>query len=397
LILWGGIWFMNSVFLGVTLCFVFYGCQKLNPLLKEKADSYSSDRSDGDNEIINNHGNGKTKNLLSKDSLPSPNFPNSDHPLIPEYIKIRYGDSEKVSLEDWENLVDSDRVENLLLNGSILWRKTKISIKEMGATDGNGKKKVIFLCKIFQGGKYVRAQLKIPQRYFNDWRYELMAYRLGRKLGFILPPTVLRRLKKVDFKRIIPPVSDEILQLIEWKKRGGLWVEGTLRYWVETLKPGVIGGRKGDEEYILKIAKSLHPLNRKELITVTPVYLEIGRMIVFDYIINNNDRPGNLGTFILPNGEEKLILFDHGLSFGKEKGSQGRSKAFFDLMEMMPQDLTEKLKNLTKEELKNILFSDIGEKMDEDESHLTEIMKRRDIVIQKAERLSLKYGNEAFY
>jgi len=317
-----------------------------------------------------------------------------DVPPVPGYAGEP--NRKQASLQEWEDIVNSEETEKFLLEGKVLWGRTRAKVKTLHRL-GEDARRVLFLCEITNGEINFKAQLKVSQQNYHEWKSEINAYKIGKRIGLVLPPVVLRCFPRTSFNRLGKPLSKEDIDLIYWSGKTSGSARGSLRYWVESLNSRTIGGKVADKDYLFEIAQALHPGNREELDKYYPVYLEMGRAFLFDYLTYNNDRARNMGTLVLPDGSEKLILIDQGLAFGVEGKKKKSSFLFFNTMKMLPSDVIDHLKTLTEGELDQIVGSGSQKKVELSPKVISQIWERRGRIIEKAEELEGLYGHLALY
>lgn len=315
-------------------------------------------------------------------------------PPIPETVKNP--DPVVATPQEWESLTRKDETEAILREGNILWAKVKVKVRTYPWLSADAKR-IIFMGTVKKGEASLPVQIKVPEQIHQEWKGEILAYRVGKKLGLLVPPAVLRPFNPGDFKRIHFPEGEEDTALVKWEPAGACGLPGSVRYWVENLNPRVIGGSVADEAYLEAIAAALHPGNLKELIDHHPLLLEMGRGFVFDYLVYNNDRPRNLGTLVLADGTERLVLFDHGLAMGPDMGFTKRSQVYFGAMQMLPADIVQVLTAMTEADLAALLDPGECRKLKVTDLIFSQIWERRNKIIEKARDLTALYGPAALY
>lgn len=317
-----------------------------------------------------------------------------DVPPIPACEAAPEG--EEPSAADWDRILHAGETEALLQDGRVLWGRIKPKVKDLLRL-GEGVRRVLFVCTLVSDDAKIRAQMKVQQLNYHEWKGEIHAYTLGKRLGLHLPPVVYRTFSKKELERLEDRMEPEDFELFIWSGAGAGFARASMRYWVESLNSRTVGGRIADEEYLLAVAASLHPGNRQELVQAYPLYLQLGRAFLFDYLIYNNDRARNVGTLALSDGSEQLILFDHGLAFGVEGKSKKSSYLYYDAMQMMPADVVEQLGTLTQEELDAMVGKGQDAKVRLSDKVLEQIWERRNAILEKAEALVDLYGDSALY
>lgn len=317
-----------------------------------------------------------------------------DVPPIPEYEAGPEG--VEPSTVDWNRILHTEETEAFLSEGRVLWGRIKPKVKDLLRL-GEGIRRILFVCELVDGDEKIRAQIKVQQHNYHEWKGEIHAYVIGKRLGLHLPPVTYRTFSRKEMERLQDKMEPEDFELFIWSGAGTGFVRASVRYWVESLNSRNVGGKIADEEYLLAVAASLHPGNRQELLAHYPLYLELGRAFLFDYLIYNNDRARNVGTLVLPDGSQRLILFDHGLAFGVEGKAQKSSFQYYDAMQMMPADVVEKLKTLTEEELDAMVGKGQDGKVRLSDKVLLQIWDRRNAILEKAGKLVEAYGSAALY
>ncbi len=238
---------------------------------------------------------------------------------------------------------------------------------------------------------------KPRQEGYWDWLKEVHAYNIGRKIGAPTVPTVLRFFEKKSFTWWMNKKADSQKSMFKWEGKKNPRIRGALKYWVPSYFHRRFGKKIANEDYMTAIAKSLHPGNLEKLKKKYPLYLDVGRGIIFDYLIINEDRPENLGSILLPDGSYKLVLIDNGLSLGVEHGGRTVMKNMFKKMRIFPRDMIDKIKALDDDELNDMLRPPDDKVMWIPEICIEQLIKRRDDIIETVKQWHDKWGDIIWY
>lgn len=363
---------------------------------RDRTAARQTDEASTENEVISQEP-APTGEPAAADAVGDPDVvevPYEDGPPIPAYEAKLEGI--EPSDADWNRILHSEETEAFLSEGRVLWGRIKPKVKDLLRL-GEGVRRILFVCELVENDEKIRAQIKVQQQNYHEWKGEIHAYAIGKRLGLHLPPVTYRTFSKKEMERLEDKMQPEDFELFIWSGAGAGFVRASVRYWVESLNSRTVGGKIADEEYLLAVAASLHPGNGQELLAHYPLYLELGRAFLFDYLIYNNDRARNVGTLLLPDGSHRLVLFDHGLAFGVEGKSKKSSFLYFDAMQMMPADVVEELKTLTEEELDALVGGGQDAKVRLSDKVLSQIWDRRSAILEKAAKLVDLYGEAAFY
>jgi len=238
---------------------------------------------------------------------------------------------------------------------------------------------------------------KPRQESYWDWLKEIHAYNLGALISAPTVPTVMRFFSKNSFSWWLNKTPAEETGMFKWEGKKDPKIRGALKYWVPSYWHRHIGAKVANEDYMKAIAKSIHPANREKLEKDYPVYLEMGRGIVFDYLILNEDRPENLGTILMPDGSYKLVFIDNGLALGVEHGGRTVMKSMFQDMRMFPKDMIDRIRDLEDDEIWKLLRPPDDPVMWLPEVCVEQLIKRRDFIVKTVDEWHLKWGDIIWY
>jgi hypothetical protein len=238
---------------------------------------------------------------------------------------------------------------------------------------------------------------KPRQENYWDWLKEVHAYNIGELIGAPTVPTVLRFWSKKKFSWWLGKTPPEETTMFKWEGKKEPKIRGALKYWVPSYTHRRFGKKIANEEYMNAIAASLHPANKEKLRKEYPLYLELGRGIVFDYLIINEDRPENLGTILLPDGSYKLVLIDNGLALGVEHGGRTVMKKMFKSMRIFPKDMIDRIRALDDAQVAELLRPKDDPVMWLPEVCITQLLKRRDDIVSTVDGWYAKWGDIIWY
>jgi hypothetical protein len=299
--------------------------------------------------------------------------------------------------EEWRYLTDLEHTEKVLADSKIAWGRSKPKIKTI-ARMGEEARAIRFKLMLDpEEGENFWAQYKVHQTdYYFEWKREILAYRIGKLIHTPVVPAIERTLPRKPFDRFAGDMTEEDFATVSWAGSGG--VRGSLRYWVESLFPRKIGTRVCDEEYMTEIATALHPANADALADDQYlVYRQMGRAIILDYLILNDDRARNLGTVKAPDGVRHLILIDNGLAFGLETSSRVKAKGYFETMSYFPRDTIDALRELTEDEVMAIVMPKGDNVLSIKDNAATQLWQRREAILARVDSLLEKWGELIYY
>jgi len=301
------------------------------------------------------------------------------------------------SEQEWTYLTDLDATEKILETANVLWGSSRSQVKDL-VRYGEGAKAIRFKLVIKPEGKEsFWAQFKVRQTgYYFEWKREILTYRIGKMIGAPVTPAVERKLPQKRFQIFSNKMTEEDFALIKWEGWGA--ARGSLRYWVEALHPRKIGSRLADEDYLTEIAVALHPANREALSTDEYlVYREMGRALVLDYLVLNDDRARNLGTVLAPDGVRHLVLIDNGLALGLQTEARTKAKGYFEAMTLFPKDTIDYLRALDEEETMDLLVPPDDNVLAIKEKAAQQLWERREAILARVDELHEKYGDLIWY
>lgn len=238
---------------------------------------------------------------------------------------------------------------------------------------------------------------KPRQANYWDWLKEIHAYDIGRKIGAPTVPTVMRFMKKQKFSFFLGKITKELQDNFKWEGKPKEKLRGAFKYWVPSYRHRTFGKRIVGETYMTEIAKSLHPMNKKVLRQEYDLYLQLGRGIVFDYLIINEDRPENLGTILMEDGSYHMVLIDNGLALGVEHGGRTVMKNMFKLMHIFPKDMIDLIRELDEEEIASMMRPEDDKVMMLPEVCVKQLWKRRQYILDRVDKYHEMYGDVIWY
>jgi hypothetical protein len=301
--------------------------------------------------------------------------------------------------KELEYLTDQDKTLKILSEGSWAKRKgqlTLIPMKRERVADGLAWRFRILLA-LSDDDEPITGFFKPRQENYWDWLKEVHAYNIGRRINAPTIPTVLRFFKKTSFSGWLGKTPAEETTMFKWEGKKDPKIRGALKYWVPSYWHRHFGAKVANEDYMTAIAKSIHPANREKLEKEYPLYLEVGRGIIFDYLIINEDRPENLGTILMPDGMQKLVLIDNGLALGVEHAGRTVMKKMFLGMRMFPKDMIDAIRTLDKDELTDMLRPPDDPVMWLPEVCVDQIVKRKDFILKTVDEWHAKWGDIVWY
>ncbi len=302
------------------------------------------------------------------------------------------------SAEEWSYLTDLEHTEKVLAGSPVAWGKSRVQAKTM-LRMGEQARAIRFKIVLDpEEGGDITAQYKVRQTdFYFEWKREILGYALGKRIHAPVVPAIERQFPRKPFDRFAGDLTEEDYALIAWQGTAG-GVRGSLRYWVSSLLPRQIGTRVCDEDYMTEIASALHPANREALTDPGyTVYLEMGRAIVLDYLILNDDRARNMGTVTSPDGVRHLILIDNGLAFGLESSGRTKAMGYFDAMSLFPRDTIEALRDLTEEEVMAIVLPEKDKVLSIKDKAAAQLWERRNAILERVDERFALHGDRIYY
>jgi hypothetical protein len=319
---------------------------------------------------------------------------------VPKIPSLKPSDKQPVADPiELEYLTDHEKTNRILAEGK--WtkkqgEKTLTPMKRERVSDPLAWRFKILLA-ISDEDEPITGFFKPRQESYWDWLKEIHAYNIGALIGAPTVPTVMRFFSKNSFSWWLNKTPADETTMFKWEGKKEPRIRGALKYWVPSYWHRRIGAKVANEEYMTAIAKSIHPANRKKLEKDYPVYLEMGRGIVFDYLIINEDRPENLGTLLMPDGSYKLVFIDNGLALGVEHGGRTVMKNMFLAMRMFPRDMIDRIRDLEDADLWKLLRPPDDPVMWLPEVCVEQLIKRRDFIVKTVDEWHEKWGDIIWY
>jgi len=337
-------------------------------------------------------------------------------PKIPKFKPSKH--QEVAAPEELEYLMDHERTNDILANApwaKVPGEKTLVPMIRVRKNDGTSYRFRILIGfetdeedddgepegdEEAEEREVITGFFKPRQSNYWDWLKEIHAYEIGRRIGAPTVPTVMRFMKKSRFSFFLSKISVDLQNNFKWEKQSGEnqpMLRGAFKYWVPSYRHRTFGSRVIGETYMEEIARSLHPMNKKKLREDHDLYLQLGRGIVFDYLIINEDRPENLGTILMEDGSYHIVLIDNGLALGVEHGGRTVMKNMFRKMKIYPKDMIDRIEALEKDEIDEMLRPPDDPVMWIPEVCVEQLWKRRQYILDRVEERHQMYGDVIWY
>lgn len=317
-------------------------------------------------------------------------------PKIPKFKPSKV--QEVADPSELEYLTNHEKTNKILAEAGwakVQGEKTLVPMIRIRKVDGTSYRFRILVG--FEGEDVITGFFKPRQANYWDWLKEVHAYNVGRMIGAPTVPTVLRFMSKYKFSYFLGKISKELKDNFKWEGKKKDQLRGAFKYWVPSYRHRAFGKRIIGETYMTEIAKSLHPMNKKKLREKYDLYLQLGRGIVFDYLIINEDRPENLGTILMPDGSYHMVLIDNGLALGVEHGGRTVMKNMFKEMRIFPRDMIDKVRALERDELEAMLRPEDDKPMMLPEVCVKQLWKRRQFILDQIDKYHEMYGDVIWY
>lgn len=319
---------------------------------------------------------------------------------VPKIPSIKPSDKQPVADPmELEYLTNHEKTNKILAEGKWVKKqgeKTLTPMKRERISDPLAWRFKILMA-ISDDDEPITGFFKPRQEGYWDWLKEIHAYNIGALIDAPTVPTVMRFFSKNSFSWWLNKTPSDETVMFKWEGKKEPKIRGALKYWVPSYWHRRIGAKVVDEDYMTAIAKSIHPANRQKLEKDYPAYLEIGRGIVFDYLVINEDRPENLGSLLMPDGSYKIVFIDNGLALGVEHGGRTVMKNMFLEMRMFPKDMIDKVRDIEDTELWNLLRPPDDPVMWLPEVCVEQLIKRRDFIIETVDGWHEKWGDIIYY
>ncbi len=317
-------------------------------------------------------------------------------PKIPKFKPTKA--QEVADPSELEYLTDHARTNKILAEASwakVKGEKTLVPMIRVRVADGTSYRFRILLDA--GEGEVITGFFKPRQANYWDWLKEIHAYNIGRLIDAPTVPTVMRFMGKNKFSYFLGKISKDLQDNFKWEGAKDDELRGAFKYWVPTYRHRTFGKRVIGETYMTEIAKSLHPVNKKKLREEHDLYLQLGRGIIFDYLIINEDRPENLGTILMPDGSYHMVLIDNGLSLGVEHGGRTVMKDMFKEMRIFPRDMIDRIRSLDEDEVSQMLRPEDDSVMMLPEVCVKQFWKRRQFILDRVDSFHEQYGDVIWY
>jgi hypothetical protein len=318
---------------------------------------------------------------------------------VPKIPKFKPYDKQEVAdPSELEYLNDHAKTNKILAEAKwakVEGEKTLVPMIRERVADGTSYRFRILLDA--GDGAVVTGFFKPRQANYWDWLKEIHAYNIGREIDAPTVPTVMRFMPRKKFSYFLGQITPELVENFKWEGEKKDRLRGAFKYWVPSYRHRTFGKRVIGETYMTEIAKSLHPANKKALREGYDLYLQLGRGIVFDYLIINEDRPENLGTILMPDGSYHMVLIDNGLSLGVEHGGRTVMKNMFKEMRIFPRHMIDRIRALDEDGIWRNLRPEDDQVMMLPEVCVKQLWKRRQFILERVDELHQMYGDVIWY
>jgi hypothetical protein len=219
-------------------------------------------------------------------------------------------------------------------------------------------------------------------------RKEVAAYRLGRRLGLdAVPPVTFRSIGRDELLGRLAPDARVLLPRIDaetcWDDRRSTL--GSLAVWV----PRVVDSRLDTLSQIRIWSESLGvagviPEGKREL------YAQLSSMLLFDLLINNEDRFTGGNLLISPDGRT-LYFMDNSFSFAADPEGHPRCRAFLARAQRFSVRLVSTLRGLDAQAIRAALEHEPALLFEEE---MAALLGRRETALRILDELCRRYGEE---
>jgi hypothetical protein len=242
------------------------------------------------------------------------------------------------------------------------------------------------------GGEPVAGVFKPFQKRYQDGFKELAACRIAAHLSIRQPPCTQRFFKRNELKRALRKVPRKYRRLLIWQKDR---LYGFFRLWAPRYKTRV-GRLAPSRDNLLGLAKQIRPRGN---CANHRICRDMSDLLVFDFLISNNDRQYNVGT-IRP-GPKKILLFpiDWGDGFTGNAKSMKRKiwyrKAFYSLVRFR-RSLIAAIQSLSRQKLVTLTTGDRGRSLIS-KFQRDRLMAARKAILKRVKKLQARYGAKIFF
>lgn len=322
-----------------------------------------------------------------------------DFKKVPKIPKFKPSTAQEVADPlELEYLTDHEKTCKILAEGewaSVKGQKTLVPMKRVRINDGISYRFRILIES--ETGEVITGFFKPRQGNYWDWLKEHHAYNVGRLINAPTVPLVMRYMPRHKFSYFIGKLPIAEQENFKWEGAKHDKLRGAFKYWVPSYRHRTFGSRVIGETYMTEIASSLHPANKKKLREEYDLYLQLGRGIVFDYLIINEDRPENLGTILMPDGTYHMVLIDNGLALGVEHKGRTVMKNMFLKMRIFPRDMIDGIRALEKDQIEQMFRPEDDPVFWLPEVIAEQFWKRRQVILDRVDRYHQMYGDVIWF
>lgn len=242
------------------------------------------------------------------------------------------------------------------------------------------------------GKKNVSAIFKPFQTRYRDGLKELAACNLAAFLGIRQPACGERVMTREQGSHALQKIPKRYQKMLNWEDDK---VRGFVRLWADRYKPR-IGRLAPSRENMLALSKHIRP---RGLCNKHQMCRDMSDLLLFDFLVSNNDRQYNVGTILTKPKNLVLYPIDWGDSFTGTADQMKRKvwyrKAFYSLVRFRS-TLIETLKSLDRPKV-NKLTSDTKGTPLISTFHRERIMEKRNTILKRVEDLESRYGRKIFF
>ncbi len=242
------------------------------------------------------------------------------------------------------------------------------------------------------GKKNVSAIFKPFQTRYRDGLKELAACNLAAFLGIRQPACGERVMTREQASHALQKIPARYQKMLNWEDDK---VRGFVRLWAYRYKPR-IGRLAPSRENMLALSKQIRPKGR---CNNHQICRDMSDLLLFDFLVSNNDRQYNVGTMLTSPKTLMLYPIDWGDSFTGNAEQMKRKvwyrKAFYSLVRFRS-TLIESLKRLDRPKV-NELTSDTKGSTLISTFHRERIMEKRNTILKRVKDLESRYGRKIFF
>lgn len=242
-------------------------------------------------------------------------------------------------------------------------------------------------------GRDLLVLFKPRQSGYSDWATEIAACRLARLLGVAVAPCHERTVPYRVLAAVLKRLPAQHRQRLVWSGEGKTrQIYGFFRLWAPQYK-NRIGRLAPSEDNLWRLVAVLQPSYR-DAVRRSAVLKRVSDLIVFDYLIGNNDRRNNLGAIRGPTGTV-LFPIDFGDGMRRHADEKRFYRRLFGRLQLFRRQLIDNIRHRLSARAMAKVVEGLAPIVAQ--PSLDALKRRRQLLLERIGKLQRRHGAKLFF